>query len=164
MKPYRDPDWEELYKEEFQGVQRTRHDPIADPETGMVYPNQHDLELFVSGDEELSALGRHLTETGEGGPVMTPEGLRFVLHDRKKTRGYWEDRARVFAMERDAPEQPEPAPAPAPAPAPRKQVEEKVAPAGSPAECPQCAGTGLLDDEHLCTVCDGYGVLMVRKK
>ena len=31
MKPYKEPDWEELYDEEFQGAQRTRHDPIAVP-------------------------------------------------------------------------------------------------------------------------------------
>ena len=155
MTVYKEPDWEELYKAEFEGAQRKRHEPIADPDTGMVFPNQHDLELFVAEDEELTPLGRHLAETGEGTPVMTPDGLRFSLHDRKKSRGYWEDRARVFAMGQNG--QARHGESAGSASAPVEGPEE------AQAECPQCAGTGLLDDEELCAVCDGYGVLMVHE-
>ena len=152
MKTYKEPNWEDLYDEEFQGVQRERHEPIADPKTGMVFPNQHDLELFVRGEDELTALGKHLTETGEGGLAMTPDGMRFTLQDRKKSRGYWEDRARVFAKAQNGDEREEHS-------APQQKAEE-TEDSKAESECPQCAGTGLADEERICDVCGGYGVIM----
>ncbi len=141
MKTYKEPNWEALYDDEFQGAQRERHQPIADPKTGMVFPNQHDLELFVKGDAELTALGKHLTATGEGGLAMTPDGMRFTLRNRKKTRSYWVDRARVFAKQS----------------ALQQHAEET-----GDVECPQCAGSGLADEERICDVCAGYGVIRGR--
>ncbi len=152
MKTYNEPNWEELYDEEFQGAQRERHQPIADPKTGMVFPNQHDLELFVKGDAELTALGKHLTATGEGGLAMTPDGMRFTLQDRKKSRGYWEDRAHVFARGQNGDEREEHS-------APQPHAEET-----GDVECPNCAGSGLADEERLCDVCAGYGVIRGRKE
>ncbi len=152
MKTYKEPNWEALYDDEFQGAQRERHQPIADQKTGMVFPNQHDLELFVKGDSELTALGKHLTETGEGGLAMTPDGMRFTLRNRKKTRGYWAERARVFARTQNGAEREEPS-------ALQQHAEATEV---SAAECPKCAGSGLADDERICDACGGYGVPVTR--
>lgn len=78
-----------------------QHRPIADPITGVVFPNQPDLELFVDKSGELTPFGKHLTETGEGGFEVTPTGMRFTLEDRRKPRAYWVDRARVFEAGRN---------------------------------------------------------------
>lgn len=167
MKPYREPDWEALYRAEFQTGRGGRDEPIAAKDTGMVFPNQHILALFVNEDDGLTALGRHLTEIGEGGPVMTPDGMRFILRDREKSRGYWENRARIFAMEKaraeaEVDEVEEPPARQYESEPPRSGCHEDLDGEESETECPQCRGAGLLDEEQTCPTCDGYGVLLVH--